>query len=133
MERAELGDKKLRIFAVSTSTRPDMSTARIRTILVEEGAKVAKKLFHVLVMSAREPALAVIRGIEDMKGALAWRALVLRYAPNTAPRVQSLMNAILNATAFPSELAAYEIALDGWRENFLASVPRYQVRASMSR
>ena len=36
-----------------------------------------------------------------MNGALAWRALVTRYAPNTAPRVQSLMSAILNAKTIP--------------------------------
>ena len=52
-----------------------------------------------------------------MNGALAWRALITRYAPNTAPRVQSLMSAILNAKTFPSELTAYEIALDEWQEN----------------
>ena len=52
----------------------------------------AKKLFHVLVMNVRGPALAVIRGITDMNGALAWRALITRYAPNTAPRVQNLMS-----------------------------------------
>ena len=52
-----------------------------------------------------------------MNGALAWRALITRYAPNTAPRVQSLMSAILNAKSFPSELTAYEIALDEWQEN----------------
>ena len=52
-----------------------------------------------------------------MNGALAWRALITRYAPNTAPRVQSLMSAILNVKTFPSELTAYEIALDEWQEN----------------
>ena len=51
-----------------------------------------------------------------MNGALAWRALITRYAPNTAPRVQSLMSAILNAKTFPSELTACEIALDEWQE-----------------
>ena len=52
-----------------------------------------------------------------MNGALAWRALITRYAPNTAPRVQSLMSAILNVKPFPSELTAHEIALDEWQEN----------------
>ena len=32
----------------------------------------------------------VIRGNTDMNGALAWRAVITRYAPKTAPRVQSL-------------------------------------------
>ena len=95
---------------------PD-SIARIRATLTEDGVTAAKKLFHVLVMNVRGPALAVIRGITDMNGALAWRALITRYAPNTAPRVQSLMSAILNAKTFPSELTAYEIALDEWQEN----------------
>ena len=40
------------------------------------------------------------------------RGLITRYAPNTAPRVQSLMSAILNAKTFPSEFTAYEIALE---------------------
>ena len=52
-----------------------------------------------------------------MSGALAWRALTTRYAPNTAPRVQSLMSAIFNVKTFPSELTAYEIALDELQEN----------------
>ena len=77
----------------------------------------AKKLFHVLVMNVRGPALAVIRGITDMNGALAWRALITRYAPNTAPRVQCLVSAILDAKTFHSELTAYEIELDEWQEN----------------
>ena len=68
-------------------------------------------------MNVRGPALAVIRGITEMNGALAWRALITRCAPNTAPRGQSLMSEILNVKPFPSELMAYEIALDEWQEN----------------
>ena len=45
------------------------------------------------------------------------RALIARRAPNTAPRVQSRMSAILNVKTFPSELTVYEIALDEWQEN----------------
>ena len=52
-----------------------------------------------------------------MNGALVWRALTMRCAPNTTPRVQSLRSAILNAEALPSELTAYEIALNRWPEN----------------
>ena len=52
-----------------------------------------------------------------MNGALAWPALITRYAPKTAPRVQSFMSAILNVKPFPSEITAYEIALDEWQEN----------------
>ena len=55
------------------------------------------------------PALAVIRGITDINGALAWRALITRYGPNTEPRVHSL-----NVKNFSSELTANEIALDEW-------------------
>ena len=68
-------------------------------------------------MNVRGPTLAVIRGITDMNGALAWRALITRYAPNTAPQVQSLMSAILNVKTFLSELTTFEIALDEWQEN----------------
>ena len=103
--------------AENPATSPDTSTAAIRATLAEDEVTAAKKLFHVLVMNVRGPALAVIRGITDMNGALEWRALTTRYAPNTAPRVQSLMIAILNAKTFPSELTAYEIALDEWQEN----------------
>ena len=103
--------------AENPAASPDMSIATIRATLTEDGVTAAKKLFHVLVMNVRGPALAVIRGITDMNGALAWRALITRYAPNTAPRVQSLMSAILNAKTSPSELAAYEIVLDEWQEN----------------
>ena len=52
-----------------------------------------------------------------MHGALAWRALVKRYASSTAPRMQSLMSAILNVKAFPSELTACETALGEWQKN----------------
>ena len=68
-------------------------------------------------MTVRRPALAVIRGIIDMKGALAWRALITRYAPNTTSREQSLMSTIHNVKTYPSELPPYEIALDEWQEN----------------
>ena len=103
--------------AEDSATSPDMSMTRIRATLTEDGATVAQKLFHVLVMNVRGPALAVIRGITDMNGALAWRALITRYAPNTAPRVQSLMSAILNVKTFPLEVTAYEIALYEWQED----------------
>ena len=96
---------------------PDMSMAKIKDTLADDGLTPAQKLFHVLVMNVRGPALTVIRGITDINGALTWRALTTRYAPNTAPRAPSLMSAILNVKAFPSELTAYEIALDEWREN----------------
>ena len=43
--------------------------------------------------------------------------LFTRYAPNTAPRVQSLMIAILNVKTMASELTDHEIALDEWQEN----------------
>ena len=84
------------------TSSPDMGMTRIRATLTEDGVTAAKKLFHVLVMNVRGPALAVIRGITDMNGAWAWRALSTRHAPNTAPRVQSLMSAILNVKTFPS-------------------------------
>ena len=99
------------------STRPDMSIARIRTAFAEEGVAAAKKLFHVLVMNVRGPALAVIRSITDMNGALAWPALIVTYAPNTEPRAQNLMSAFANAKHFLSELTACQIALDDWQEN----------------
>ena len=79
-----------------------MSMTRIRTTLTEEEVTAFEKLFHVLVVHVREPALAVTRGITDVNGALTWRALIVRYAPNTAPRVQSLMCEILNANALSS-------------------------------
>ena len=97
-------------------TNPDMSMSRIKTILTD-GVAAAQKLFHVLVMNVRGPALTVIKGSTDMNGALAWRALVKRYAPNTKPQIQSLMNEIINVRTFPSELTEYEIALDEWQKN----------------
>ena len=90
---------------------------RTRVALAEEGATAAAKLFHVLVMNVRGPELAAIRGIADVHGALAWRALIARHAPNTAPRAQSFTSAVLNVKCFPSELEACEIALDEWQEN----------------
>ena len=68
----------------------DMIVAIIRATLTEDGATAAKKLFHVLVMNVRGPALSVSRGTTDMSGALARRALITRYAPHTAQREQSL-------------------------------------------
>ena len=97
------------------STNPDMSMTRIRTTLTDEGVAAAQKLFDVLVMNVGGPALAVIRGITEMNGALAWRALITRYAPNTAPRVQSLMSAILNVKPCLSELLPSTVAqLEVW-------------------
>ena len=72
------------------ATNPDMGMTRIRATLTDDGVAAAQKLFHVLVMNVRGPAPAVIRGITYMNGALAWRALITRYAPNTAQRAQSL-------------------------------------------
>ena len=117
MERMEFRDENLRVSVVcafpallagaeDTATSPDVSVTRIRAILTEDGATAANKFFHILVMNVSGPALAVIRGSTDVNGAVAWRALITRYAPNTAPRVQSLMNAILNVKTFPSELTA---------------------------
>ena len=117
------------------ATSPDMSVARTRTTLTEEGVTAAKKLFHVSVMNVRGAALAVIRRIPDMNGAFAWRALIKRNAPNTAPRVQSLMSAILNVKTFPSELTACEIALDDWQENIRKweSIPGDHFNVSMKK
>ena len=69
----------------------------IRTTLVEEGVATSKKLLHDLVMDVRGSALPVTRRMTDMNGALAWRALTVRYALFTAPRAQSVMSATLNA------------------------------------
>ena len=82
------------------ATSPDMSMKRIRTTLTDDGVTA-------VVINVRGPVLAVIRGITDMNGALAWRAMITRYAPNTAPRVQSLMSAVLNVKTFPSVLTAF--------------------------
>ena len=57
--------------AENTATSPDMRMTRIRATVTEDGATAAKKLFHVLVMNVRGPALAVIKGIKSMNGALA--------------------------------------------------------------
>ena len=46
----------------------------LRATLTEDGVTAAKKLFHVLVMNVRGPAL-----VTDENGALAWRALITRY------------------------------------------------------
>ena len=48
------------------ATSPDMSMARIRTTLTDDGVAAAQKLFHVLVMNLKGPALAVIRGISQI-------------------------------------------------------------------
>ena len=81
MERVELRDEKLCLSAVRAHsallagsedvTRKDMSMTRIRATLAD-CVVTAKKLFHVLVMNVRGPALTVIRRITDMNGALAW-------------------------------------------------------------
>ena len=83
MERMELCDKKRRISlsthvpafltsAEDTTTSPDVSMTRIRDSLTEDGVRATKKLLHVLVMNVRGTALAVIRGLTNMIGALAW-------------------------------------------------------------
>ena len=52
------------------TARVDMSMARIAATLTEDGATGAKTLFHGLVTNVMGPALAVIRGVTDMNGAL---------------------------------------------------------------
>ena len=104
--------------AEDTATSPDMSATRIRATH-RRWRDSGKKHFHVLVMNVKGPALAVTRGTTDMNGALAWRALITRYAPNTAPRVQCLMSAILNVKTFPSVLTDFETAFDERQENIL--------------
>ena len=57
--------------AEDTATSPGMSMTRIIATLTEDGVTAAKKLFHVVVMNLKGPALAVITGITDMNEALA--------------------------------------------------------------
>ena len=52
--------------AGDTATSPGMSMTKIRATPTEDDVTAAKKLFPVLVMNVRGPALAVIRGITDM-------------------------------------------------------------------
>ena len=58
----------------------------------------------------------MLRGNLQQNGALAWRALLKRYKPNTAPRIQSLMSSILSWPQFPSDLTTYETKLADWEE-----------------
>ena len=134
MERMELRCEELRVPSVyarsSTVDRCRESSCEPRHEHCDNqshthrgwGDSSQETLPRILVMNMRGPALAVIRGITDMNGALAWRALITRYAPNTAPRVQSLMNAILNAKTFPSVLRTgrmarehSQVGIDFWR------------------
>ena len=68
-------------------------------------------------MNVRGPALTVIWEIISLNEALAWRALIIRYAPNLKSRIQSLMNEIINVRTFSSELTEFEIAMDEWQKN----------------
>ena len=103
--------------AAEDAASPDISMDAIRERMGSEGITATKKLFHLLVMSVKGPALAVLRGNREMNGTAAWRSLTRRYEPNTAPRVQSLMSAILNSPQFPSDLSSYENKLGEWEEN----------------
>ena len=47
---------------------------------------------------------------------LAWRALLQRYEPNTAPRVQRRMSLIISMASFPNDLPGYETKLAEWGE-----------------
>ena len=123
MKRVELFDEKLRISVVHAhssvarqvqKTPPgalNMSMTRIRATHRRWRDSSQQPLPRL--GDERE----VIRGIADITGALAWRAMIKRYAPNTEPRVQSLTSAILNVKTSPSQLTAYEIALDEWQED----------------
>ena len=99
IQSAEVG---LLMGAAENPAEPDVSMDAIRARMGATGLAAARKLFHLLVMSVKGPALAVLRSNRDQNGATAWRLLMKRYEPNTAPRVQSLMSAILNASQFPS-------------------------------
>ena len=118
MERMELRYEELRVSSVCArsstvdkcrepSDEPRLSIAAIRAIL-RWGDNSQESNERERTSTGSDP---------DVNGALAWRVLITRYAPKTAPRVQSLMSAILNAKTFPSELTANGIALDEWQEN----------------
>ena len=68
--------------AENPAVSPDMSIATIRATFTEDGGDSSQETLPRLGdQRERGPALAVIRGITDMNGALAWRALITRYAP----------------------------------------------------
>ncbi len=71
--------------AAENPAEPDVSVEAIRQRMGENGVAAARKLFHLLVMSVKCPALAVLRSNRDQNGATAWRLLMKRYEPNTAP------------------------------------------------
>ena len=104
------------IEAAEATAEPDVSMAAIERTLGAGGRQAARKMFHMLVMTVKGPALGVLRGNLQQNGALAWRALVKRYEPNTAPRIQSLMSSILSWPQFPADLVTYETKLAEWEE-----------------
>ena len=93
------------IEAAEAQVQPLISMQQIEATLGDAGKAAAKKMFHMLVMTVRGPALGLLRGNMAQNGAEAWRALVKRYEPNTAPRIQSLMTTVLNWPQFPSDLS----------------------------
>ena len=104
------------IEAAESQDEVNLDMAAIEGALGAGGRQAARKMFHMLVMTVKGPALGVLRGNLQQNGALAWRALVKRYEPNTAPRIQSLMSNILNWPQFPSDLTSYETKLADWEE-----------------
>ena len=102
--------------AAEEAAGPDISMTAIERSLRAGGVQATKKMFHMLVMTVKGSALGVLRGILQQNGALAWRALMKRYEPNTAPRIQSLMSTILSWPQFPADLTTYETKLAEWEE-----------------
>ena len=95
---------------------------RIRATLTEDGATAAKKTRPHLG-NEREGTSVGGDQRNHRNGALSWPSLITRYAPNTAPREQSLRGAILTVKTFPREPTAYDVALDEWQENIRKWAP----------
>ncbi len=111
MQSSEMGTL---IEAAEAQRQPNVAMAQIEATLGEAGRNAARKMFHMLVMTVRGPALGLLRGNVSQNGAEAWRDLMKRYEPNTAPRIQSLMTTVLNWPQFPSDLSGYETKLAEW-------------------
>ena len=79
------------------------------------GVTAATRIYYALVLVCRGAAPTTLQTVAAPNGGEAWRALCRRSEPRTAPRMHSLMNAILGVIQLSNELSFFELQI-GERE-----------------
>ena len=80
------------------------------------GQKVSAELYDLLCQMCSGEALAVIRGVDDCRGLLAWRKLSDKYRPRTLARRVQLLMSILDPPKSSPDGRDLELKYVQWKE-----------------